>query len=381
MSRNGLTRIEAVAFAAALWGASAWADATPPAAAPAPVVAARVTVARVSRNLDLVGRDGAKLLYREAGGPAGAYISMPAEQVESVDFRMTFDDAAYQKAVLARNWAGAAAALMPSVMPLIPYLDLKDNNASEMASACGVAMLKAADSAGRAKSAEPEKIKSAYMDACRVFRALAKGGGYAGADAAQARAAICLVQAGDARGAARELEAVREPEVGDAVYGLYWLAQARIRLAGGDARGAMTAAVKSLTFENKDVDVFPEALLLSARCYEELLEWHRARDVYYETAKLFSGTEWGDAAKQRLGFIMEKGMTQAREASAIESVFFGLNEDMEGHARALLDGTDMRGPRADGPGGSGRAPPAAAAEEVDRNPPPEPAAAQKGTAK
>lgn len=308
-------------------------------------------------------------------------MSMPVAQVESVDFRVAFDETAYQRALLARNWAAAAGTLLPAVTPLIPFLDLKDNNGAEMASACGVAMIKAADAAARAKAAEAEKIKAAYLDACRIFRAVADSDSFAGAEAARIRAALCLVLAGDSRGAAKELEAAREPEVGDAAFGLYWYTQSRLRLAAGDARGGMRAAVKSLSFENKDIDVFPDALLLSARCYEELLEWHRARDVYYEVAKLFPGTEWGEAAKARLAFVMEKGLTKAKETSAIENVFFGINEDMDARSQGLLAGTDVRGPRPDLSGGAGPASKEAPAEGTDQNPPAEPAAAEKGKAK
>jgi hypothetical protein len=99
----------------------------------------------------------------------------------------------------------------------------------------------------------------------------------------------------------------------------------------------MDAAVKSLCFENKDVDTFPDALLISARCYEEMQEWYRARDVYYEVGRLFPKTDWADAAVSRLDFIMKKELTKDKEKLPIENVFFRFHEDMNKLALELLD--------------------------------------------
>ena len=69
------------------------------------------------------------------------------------------------------------------------------------------------------------------------------------------------------------------------------------------------------------------------------MEPYRARDVYYEVAKLFPDTEWAKSAREHLQFIMDKGLTKDKEKSDIEIVFFGLNEDVNAKATALLKGS------------------------------------------
>ena len=138
----------------------------------------------------------------------------------------------------------------------------------------------------------------------------------------------------------RYMERLAVPVPGDRAYGLYWLVQAELEMERGEFRAGMDAAVKSLCFENKDIDTFPDALLASARCYEELQEWHRARDVYYEVARIFPASGWADLAVRRLRFIMKKELTKADDTSPIESVFFGFKEDMDAKVEALFEAVE-----------------------------------------
>jgi hypothetical protein len=77
--------------------------------------------------------------------------------------------------------------------------------------------------------------------------------------------------------------------------------------------------------------------------------------VYYEVSKLFAKTEWDSEARQRLQYLMDKGLTKAKEVSPIENVFFGLDEDVNGKVDALLKASDKdvdlsAGASAEGPG-------------------------------
>ena len=119
-----------------------------------------------------------------------------------------------------------------------------------------------------------------------------------------------------------------EPMPGDAAYGHYWLIRGELEFRARRYREAMDAVLKSACFENKDVETFPDALLLSARCYEELLEPYRARDVCYEVARLFPRTDWSAQAIERLHAIMDKGLTRNKETSPIENVFFKTGDDV-----------------------------------------------------
>ena len=78
------------------------------------------------------------------------------------------------------------------------------------------------------------------------------------------------IDAEKAKVAKRRIDDMEEPTPGDDSYGHYWLLKGEIAHLGGDITNAMDAAVKSLCFENKDVETFPDALMLSADCYERL---------------------------------------------------------------------------------------------------------------
>lgn len=348
-----------VAGAALAGWLAAGAQAQQPAAAPAatvatasnaapPAITARIRVdakERETRDVELVGREGDKLFYRLQGGPREASTTLNPATLQEVDFDLRFEEGALSQALIARNWSAAAAVLYPVIVPLLPYLDLKDNNGVEYALELGVSMVKAADAA-RAKGGDTNKVGRLYAEAHRILTAVTTATWFSGAEIARLRAIQCLIAAGDLKGAARALKEARDPDVGDASFGLYWFVEAQLRQARGDTRGCMNATIKSLAFADKDLETFPDALMLSARCYEDLLEVHRARDVYYEVARLFPKTEWDTAARAKLQSIMERGLTKTKEVSAVENVFFGLDEDMDAKAAALLKGAEDTAPDA-----------------------------------
>ncbi|MBL7077631.1 MAG: hypothetical protein ISS31_09170 [Kiritimatiellae bacterium] len=104
-----------------------------------------------------------------------------------------------------------------------------------------------------------------------------------------------------------------------------------------DFSAALEGAVRAVCFANKDIDVFPDALLMSGRCYEKLESYHRARDVYYEAGRLFPGTPAGKAARTHLKEIRDAGHTKGEEPDSLVNVFFGVKEDMNSLADKLLD--------------------------------------------
>jgi len=322
---------------------AATATATPAASAP-PGVTARIRVdekERETKDVEFVGREGDKLFYRQQGGPREASTTLSAATLQEVEFDLHFDDAALGDARITRNWSTIAALLYPTTVPLLPYIDLKENNAADLALELGASMMRAA-AAARAKGTDTNKVDRLYTEARRVLVAVSGATWFPGADTARLHAIQCLIAMGELKQAARELKDARSPDVGDNAYGLYWFVEANLRLARGNTRTAMDAVVKSLVFEDKDIDTFPDALMLSGRCYEDLLEFHRARDVYYEVARLFTKTEWETAARQKLQSIMDRGLTKVKEVSAVENVFFGTDEDMESKSLALLKGVDEK---------------------------------------
>ena len=307
------------------------------------VISAELTVTarsgeKQSREVELVGRQGAKLAYREKGGPKEASLNMDVTAITSLDFDLQIESDPFSRALANRDWSVVATTLWPVITPLMPYLDITDNNAAGFAYTMGGAMIKVADGHRRANA--PDKARRLYLEAQKVLDLLAKAEWFEDAQAARIKAALCLVATTNFTQATAQLKAAQTPEIGDATWGLYWYAQAVLKAARGDPREAMNAVTRSLTFENKDIDIFPDALMLSARLYEELLEPYQARDVYYEVAKVFPNTEWALDAREHLKFIMDKGLTKGQEKTQVEMVFFGLKDDVNARATALLKGDD-----------------------------------------
>lgn len=330
-----------------LWGplpARAQAPAAPAAAARAPepgVVRASLVFDGATREIDLVGREKDTLFFRPRGGPVGASTTLKLGAIASGDFELRYDADDLSKALLDENWPQAAAILLPVVTPLLPYLDINENNGVEATLEAGRALMRSARNLMKAGGATNlERGTNVYLRAHQIFKAVSRATWSGEAASARLRAVQCLCALNALRTAAQEFEDVPEPEVGDAAFGLYWLTRAQLRYAQGRTREAMNAAVRSLAFDNKNVETFPDALFLSARCYEDLQEWYRARDVYYEIAKLFPHTQFGDSAREKLKLIMDKGLTTAKESSPIEVVFFGLDEDVNAKAVALLGGNE-----------------------------------------
>ena len=327
----------------------AWAQSAAPAAGPASSNAPGSVQAKIHLEnrgwleVELVGREGDKLFYRERGGPAGASVSTPIGAVDEGEFAIQFDELSLRKAILGRNWPVINAILVPVVDPLLPFLAVKQNNVMDLTVQAGISLMRAAAAAAAStNAAEKEKSGKLYEHAKRVLKAIGEAEWYPGSETARLRGTYCLIPMGELKEAGRELDNARAPEIGDAAYGIYWFARGSLHFVRGKMRPAMDAVTKAVVFENKDIETFPDALLLSARCYEEMLEQHRARDVYYEVAKLFPQTEWGNTAKEHLQYMMDNGLTKAKEVSPVENVFFGLDEDVNAKVMSFLKGTDVK---------------------------------------
>jgi len=298
-------------------------------------VKAALRVDGKSGSLTLVGRmDRGGIVYVESGRRR----ELAPERVESAYFEIDYDRYAVYKQVRAENWAAAVNILLPAVRPALPYLDLPGNNAADLALTAGTYMMKAAEQKRKTAAGDEdrEKADERYKAAFSLLKYPGEAEWYPGSNAAVLKQAQCLLALRKPKTAAKYVERIPEPVVGERGYGLYWLVRAQIGVDRREYRSAVEDAVQSLCFENKDVSTFPDALMISARCYEELQDWHRARDVYYETARIFPGTPWAGAARSRLQYIMDEGFTEQEEERLIEHVFFGLSEDMNELVRDFL---------------------------------------------
>lgn len=281
------------------------------------------------------------LVYRPPDVERGVEASLPLEDVQAVIFDVQYDTAKVFKADQEHRWASAARTILESTLPALPFLALPDNNAVEPLFQAGKYLERAAHFyERRGEEEDAEKASKLYQQSHKILSGVAKAEWNYLSEPAALKALACKVALGDVETAAREFRSKRVPQPYDGAYGQYWLTKARILLARGEARKACDAVAKTVVFDNKNVNVFPDALLFFGNCHEEITEYHRARDIYYEAARLFPRTEWGNIALQRLEYIMDNGLTADREKSNIAKVFFGIEEDMNAKANELLEKMD-----------------------------------------
>ncbi len=299
------------------------------AAAAATGVLARVTSGNNDRDMYLLRVDGDKLYVRPLDAPPGIAIALDVAKIDKVNFKVDYSRAEAFRAIRSRAWAEAAGVIIAACRPMIAFIELPNNNVLEPALEAahdfwmlGIQIQRLQGDKGADAAAK------AFGAAQFIYERAARANWSSQGEIAGLRAILCQIQAGKLDPAVEALKNMREPQLGDAAYGLYWGAKAEISLRQQAYRDAVNQAVRAVVFDNKDGALFPEALFLSARCYEELLEVHRARDVYYEIARLFPNTEWGDLALAHLRTLMQNGSSREPEKVNIAKVFFGLDEDM-----------------------------------------------------
>ena len=310
------------------------------AAAPAQGVRAVIKTEKETREVYLMGRKGRDIVIRQPEHPAGVTTTLKMSDLAACEFFFTLDEFEVYKEERQRNYGKAAQMILSALSPTLPFLDLPENNAFERVVAAGLYLMRAGDAYREAGGeANLKNANAFYQSAQQVLSAAARATWHPVADIARARSALCLIYMGQLDEADKILAKGREPDIGDLSFGIHWLVRARLFYARQDTRAALFAAIRSVLYENKDIDSFPDALLLCAQCYEDLMEMHRTRDVYYEIARLFRGTPWGDKARARLKFMMDNKMTEEDEPTDIKNVFFGIDEDMNALANEFLEAT------------------------------------------
>mgnify|MGYP005842711857 CR=1 FL=1 len=327
VNRNGSRKMWA-ALAAGAFAAAAGGQ-TPTAPAAGGGLRTFITMETVTREVYLLGRSGPDVLYRTPNAPAGVSATIKPDGIQRAEFDIKVDERVAYAFARRREWISAAQTILPAIQPTLPFLDLPDNNAAEWAMAAGLYLRKAAQTSARGDARARADAPRLFAAAQTVLTAAGRASWHYFGEVARIRAILCQIDLGRLDDAAKELARIREPEKGDATYGAYWLAQGELLFARKKYPEAMDAAIRSLIYETKDAETFPDALILSARCYEEMNEMHRTRDIYYEVARLFRGTDWGDLSRVRLRRIMKDDLAAEEEDPDIAAVFFGSAEDMK----------------------------------------------------
>lgn len=378
-----IDRRAALALAVALVAAAS-APAQQPAAAPAAVSPASTNagtpvrlMAENEKPMDvmLMLRKGDEIFYRLPNAPAGVMASFKFDRYQEAEFRFTLNEEQAYAYAFQRKWAQAAQLIHAAIFPTLPYLDLPENNATDPAIRAGRAYIRAAEqlveAGGETNVAAAMRY---YASAYQVLDAAGRAAWHPYGESAHLRSLLCLIELGKLDDAEKSLKATRVPEIGDASWGVYYLTKATLLYRQEKVREALDSAVLSYIHENKDVETFPDALMLAAQCYEDVNEPHRARDVYYEVARLFPGTDWGDEAKSRLQFIMDNGMTSKPEEANLAGVFFGTEEDMNGRANDFLKGIVRSEPK---PEKKPKPKPKEEGKPKEEPPPPQPSEGEK----
>ena len=353
----------ALAFALALCGAAAPAQNPAPAAAPTSIyanhpllrgrhftAAKRPVKARLWTDDDkilatvLLGRADGEVVYAKPDSPGKLEGVLPLAKIQRAAFEVAPDYDALVKARRNRDDPAVCRVLAAAYAPTYPFLDLPGNNAVEPVATLASTMMQVAAKTRRTADTDEARARAGrqYESAGEVLSSLAEARNWSPeGQLAVIKFCECLLARGKVKTAAFHLDEFPEPMPGDAAYGHYWLARGLLAEERGDTREALRAAILSVDFDNKNGESFPAALMLSARSYEELEEWHRARDIYFEVAQLFQNTDWGDDACARLRFILDSGKTAGRESDqAIENAFFGVTEDIDKLARDFLNQKD-----------------------------------------
>ncbi len=314
---------------------------------PTPMVA-YMTVDGQENQVTVVDRDRRELTFVPGARRAGTRQTVRISRIESMFFDLSdIDRGDLHRAIRNQNWVRAIRTLSPTIAPLLPYMDIPNNNAVDYGLDMGDYMMRAAArrlAGERVRDRDREIARQQYQAAYNTLRRVSRADGWSElGQVADLKSLQCLLILDETETARRLFANTLEPRPGNRTYGLYWLVKAEMEMEQDNVEAAMEAAVKSLCFENKDIDTFPDALLLSARAYESFEEWHRARDVYYEIARIFPDTDWSRIARKRLQFILDEDLTlEEEDPVGVETVFFGLEEDMNKHVAALLAEPDER---------------------------------------
>ncbi|MCK5805313.1 MAG: hypothetical protein KAI66_20960, partial [Lentisphaeria bacterium] len=96
----------------------------PPAALQAEL---RLVKDKQRHKVSLIGRDSAGLVIYQLEGSSRRSVLKPSA-IRRAKMKFSYDKKTYRKAVKARDWSGAGLVIARGIRPILPFLDLKDNN-------------------------------------------------------------------------------------------------------------------------------------------------------------------------------------------------------------------------------------------------------------
>ncbi len=303
-----------------------------------PPIRAFITLAGKTKETSIVGWNKEKILCSEnAKGVPYKFSEIEAAYIVLGNY----EEFQVQRLENQKKWKEAYTKILEAFQDFLPYVELNDNNVVKPLFRAGRDVMESAKSEAAKSSGDKlsEAAIAEYKKAQGIFDNIARAQWWPESKLAQVKAILCILAVGKLEEAAEKFEAIPEPEIGDVSYGAFWMVKGKILYDLKKKPEALDAAIKSIVYADKDIDSFPDALLITAQCYEDNLDYHRARDTYLQVASLFQKTDWGDNAFKRLSFIMEKGLAKKKEDVDIEKVFFDSEEDMDALATKFIKET------------------------------------------
>jgi tetratricopeptide (TPR) repeat protein len=298
---------------------------------------AQKDVAPIHYEVTFLGRQE-NMILMQGTQPGAIAVQIDKAQIVRCEFEMEYDQLAVAMALQKSDWASAVRVMTPFVRPAVPYLDIPDNNGFDLAMDLAMYMVNSAAREMRA-GADSNTVSRAYRQyeaAYSIFKNAGRAEWTPYGRVAVLKGCRALLKQGKLEQAIADYETVDEPDAEDVSYGNYWLVRAEILYSQGKIREALEAACKSVVLANKDVETFPDALMLTAFCYQKRGRFHRARDIFYEVAVIFTGTDWATDALAELTKIMAAKQTLEKEKAPLENVFFNVTEDMNKLADELI---------------------------------------------
>lgn len=290
------------------------------------------------RKVYLVQRDGDTVRYKvKLDNPA--IVGVDVSKLTDIAVRLEYKRKTAFEAEQNGRYAEAISVLLPAVKPHLPYLDIPGHDAIDLAMRTGCTLFHGGMQLFEAglDDERPERAERFLRAARNLFQVCSEAKWWDRAEDAQYRVLLCTVMLGEREEAAKTLETAVGPPTDVRGYGAFWLAKGFYSYAAENYDAAADAASQSLLFEHKDLSVFPYALLLSGACFDQMGMPYRARDVYFETARLFHRTPPGQVAIERLVEILASGRVDEEEQDKIANVFFADKEDLDKRINDFLE--------------------------------------------
>ncbi len=283
-------------------------ETTSPSPSPAPIQTGGLLVRM--RNLKgdntemvLLGRTDKNLRMQVKGSTAEIAIAL--NQISELRFIMpetTWKQA--QQEIDSAQFEKAAVMMGPSIMPLLNYLDLPNNNAASL-------LMDHADLLRHANKLDEAAVLYNKLRMLPESQQTTR---------AMMWTIYCLAAQSKTDEAEKMLKTF-EPFARDhELFGVERLVHARLDLAKKDYRSTLDEVSQVIAFSRIESDSFPESLFISAECYEALsatapvtpetknsaptvnpIDYHKvAQNIYQEITKNFANTPWAKKSQLKV---------------------------------------------------------------------------------